>query len=55
MKTVHHKKENAGRDEKLMDYYKRAKFLANELGKDEMEKEYIKRRFFDYFLGMYKK
>jgi hypothetical protein len=48
-----HKKENAGQDEKLMDYYERAKHLANELGKDEMEQEYIKRRIFDYFLGEY--
>ncbi len=55
MKTVRHKKEYAGQDEKLKDYYKRAKHLASELGQDEMEKEYIKRRFFDYFLGIYKK
>lgn len=51
MKTVRHKKENAGQDEKLKDYYKRAKHLSRELGQDEMEQEYIKRKIFDYFLS----
>jgi hypothetical protein len=51
MKTVRHKKEYAGQGEKLKDHYKRSKHLADELGQDEMEQEYIKRKIFDFFLN----